>query len=104
MKLLTILIGIVMLGTSSYIGYRAGYAKGLKAEGTASLPDILPAFPIQIQHHYQFQTRGASIFRFDTDTGEAFWLQLSEGDARTPLPQCTQERPIPPGATVGKPQ
>ena len=45
MKLLTILIGIVMLGTSSYIGYRAGYAKGLKAEGTASLPDILPAFP-----------------------------------------------------------
>lgn len=40
------------------------------------------------QHHYEFKQNGASIYRFDLDTGEACWMQLSQADAGTPMAHC----------------
>jgi hypothetical protein len=42
------------------------------------------------QHHYEFKQDGATIYRFDTDTGDACWVQISVADRNTPMSRCTQ--------------
>jgi hypothetical protein len=42
------------------------------------------------QHHYEFKQNGASIYRFDSDTGDACWIQISVADQNTPMTRCPQ--------------
>jgi hypothetical protein len=42
------------------------------------------------QHHYEFKQNGASIYRLDSDTGEACWIQLSVADHNSPMTRCPQ--------------
>jgi hypothetical protein len=95
--------GIVVVGIGFYASYSVGNARGFAAgaksvydalgipplpPGATPIKPSLVTVPNPVKHHYEFQQRGASIFRFDLDTGEACWVQLSEADARTTMTQC----------------
>ncbi len=76
---------------SYFVGYNAGKSHGY-SEGHqhADSADLLE------KHHYEFKQNGASIFRFDSNTGESCWIQLSDADGHIedrlthPMQQCTQ--------------
>jgi hypothetical protein len=51
-------------------GWTAGYSDGFHAQQ--------PVCPVQ--HHYKFEVNGASIYRFDLDTGESCMLQSNQID------------------------
>lgn len=95
MRSLAVIAGLIILsGITGYIGYSRGYDKAKATYGNdlTSTPPRIPAGvtfgKTPVEHHYEFQTRGASIFRFDAATGEACWMQLSQADSGTPLPYC----------------
>jgi hypothetical protein len=113
MKPLAVIAVVVLIsGITGYVGYSRGFTSAKAQYGPPQTitfdkpvlgmskaqpipPDITfdkspapPAGFVPVQHHYEFQTRGASIFRFDTTTGEACWMQLSQADSGTPLPHC----------------
>jgi len=121
MKRTAILIsGMVIVGVGLYISYSVGYARGFTSGSKSTydalgIPPTLPGMtitppitPKPVQHRYEFQQKGASIFRFDLDNGEACWMQLSEADAHTPIGKCpifdmSEARPIPDTVPEAKP-
>jgi hypothetical protein len=91
--------GVAFLGGACYASYSRGFANGNKA--VCSVPPgvmlgetVTQDTPVSnpslktVQHHYEFKQNGASIYRFDLDTGEACWIQLSQADAGTPMSRC----------------
>lgn len=88
-------IWVIAVIVAISVGYSAGYQEGIKTK-KAPEPELIPIPPNAVvkpdppPHHFTFQERGASIFRFDSDTGQACWMQLSQADAGTPVPQCPQ--------------
>lgn len=93
------IVGVAFLGGACYASYRRGFANGNKAE--CSLPPaVMFDEPVKqdtpvsslsskaVQHHYEFKQNGASIYRFDLETGDACWIQLSQADAGTPMSHC----------------
>ena len=43
---------------------------------------------VPIEHHYEFRVDGASVFRFDTSTGETCMVQRSVRDRYNGVPYC----------------
>jgi hypothetical protein len=97
-KVIQTSVSVVVLGIGCYISYMVGYDAGRThgwysgyAEGKT-----INAPASSVKHHYEFKQRGVSIFRFDLDTGESCWLQLSKEDAQeedhltNPMQQCPQ--------------
>jgi hypothetical protein len=93
------ILAILIIGAAAfgyYIGHESGYKKAC-IYGCPLPPDAIVGSPIKtIQHHYEFQQHGVSIFRFDLDTGESCWLQLDKEDAQEedrltyPMQQCSR--------------
>jgi len=44
-----------------------------------------------VEHHYQFRVDGASVFRFDENTGATCMVQKSMRDANNGLPYCERK-------------
>ncbi len=86
------IVGVFLLAIACYLSYQRGYQNGNKAEcllpaGAVAVPPPMEGIG-KPQHHYEFKQNGASIYRFDLDTGEACWMQLSQADAGTPMAHC----------------
>jgi hypothetical protein len=64
--------------------YSEGWTKGLADGENADIAEK-PTL-----HHYEFKQNGASIYRFDPDTGDACWIQISVADQNTPMLRCSQ--------------
>jgi len=50
-----------------------------------------PAHEVKPQHHYEFKQHGASLFRLDSDTGEACYIQISVADSNGGMRPCSQQ-------------
>jgi hypothetical protein len=72
-------------------GYSEGYSKGeffgidIGKERAATEEKERP-----VKHAYTFKKDGATIYRFDSATGETCWVQLSERDKGSDLPNCAR--------------
>jgi hypothetical protein len=68
------------LGVKS--GYAHGWVMGSEAQSTTDTEMQVKAgeTPCKQSHHYEFKTNGASIYRFDLDTGESCMIQSNEID------------------------
>jgi hypothetical protein len=75
------------------IGYSSGYSDG-RSSGESFGIDIgkqresMEEKERQVKHSYSFKKDGATIYRFDSATGETCWVQLSVRDQDSDLPNC----------------
>jgi hypothetical protein len=85
---------VAVLGIGCFASYLIGYEAG-RSHGWASGYEqgkMINAVPEPVKHHYELKQHDASIFRFDSDTGEFCWIQLSKGDAAggPSMPHCSE--------------
>jgi hypothetical protein len=86
-----VIVFVIGCYLSYWRGWSTGNWEGFNRGDTACIQS-----PVQVKHHYEFKQHGVSIFRFDLDTGESCWLQLSkEDDAEekylvNPMQHCSQ--------------
>jgi len=90
-------IALAILAGGCYASYSKGFLNGRidKDQEVMKDPFFLKCFAndkqaIPAQHHYEFKQHDASVFRFDLDTGEACYIQISRGDAGGGMKPCPQ--------------
>lgn len=77
------------------VGYDRGYSEG-HSSGESFGIDIgkqrasMEEKERPVKHAYSFKKDGATIYRFDSATGETCWVQLSERDKDSDLPNCAR--------------
>lgn len=78
-----------------FIGYGAGYSEGYSSGEFSGIELGKQRASIEeterpVKHAYSFKKDGASIYRFDSATGDACWVQLSVRDQNSDLPNCAR--------------
>lgn len=83
-------VAALVFGAGCFFSYSKGQTDGrIERDNEIQKLQITPSAPV-VEHHYEFMQHDASIFRFDSVTGEACWIQLSKGDAAggPSMPEC----------------
>lgn len=92
MKKAVAITAIIMSALGLWFGYHLGYRDGETKgfiDGEWNAMNRKSDAPAPKKHHqYSFKQNGATILRFDSETGEACWVQLSVADKDSDLPSC----------------
>jgi hypothetical protein len=78
-----------------FIGYGSGYSEGRSSGESSGIElgkqrESIEEKERPPKHAYSFKKDGASIYRFDSATGQACWVQLSVRDQDSDLPNCAR--------------
>lgn len=76
-----------------HIGHDSGYSEGFSSGESEGIElgkerEAVEEKERPAKHAYSFKQDGASIYRFDSATGETCWVQLSVRDKNSDLPNC----------------
>jgi hypothetical protein len=97
-RVIQAVVTIAFFAVGCYVAYAEGFQKGRIDKDQEVMRD--PFFKkcvaneysdkqsLPVQHHYEFKQHDASVFRFDLDTGEACYIQISRGDAGGGMQPC----------------
>jgi hypothetical protein len=88
-----IIVAAIGFWFGHFVGYGSGYSEGRSSGESSGIElgkqrEALEEKERPVKHAFTFKKDGATIYRFDSSTGQTCWVQLSVRDKDSDLPNC----------------